>query len=212
MTPHETAQLLAVAAAAYPQYPLKPQTVEVYAELLADLPHAQVGTALRYLLATTDRWPSVAAIREQVAVTAGALPPTPGEAWEQVRRAIRTRSTKDLHPSVRKAADRIGWYDLRNSRNPETMRAHFWRVYEDVATASRRDTIGRPGGIHEALGELRVAAELAASDPEPDLIDEAAPPPADPEHAKRAVAYIREQIRSQQQQLLTTTEPQEAHE
>lgn len=132
----ETAKLLAYCAAMYPQYPVTKQTVEVYAEMLSDLDAVQTQLAVRDLLATSDRWPSVAAIRRRYAERAGVLAPSKAEAWGEVRKAISEHGRRNRpdfsHPLVARTVEIMGWHDLCNADNLDVTRSQFWKVYEDL--------------------------------------------------------------------------------
>lgn len=70
-----------------------------------------------------------------------------GEAWNEVKKAIRRygymqeqAALDSLSETTRNAVRRIGWQDICNSDNPDTIRAQFRQVYEIV---QRRETENR---------------------------------------------------------------------
>ena len=155
MNPREAASLVAIISAAYPQWPASRETVAVYAESLGDLDYDQALAAVRDLILTEDRWPTVATIRRRSAQRAGVLSPTPAEAWAEIRRLTSTglTSTTDAfsHPAIAATVAAIGWWDLCHSTNPETIRAQFLRLYADAQKQIDVDTLTTPGRI--SLGD-----------------------------------------------------------
>lgn len=164
MDKREAASIVAIIAAAYPQWPASRETVAVYAETLADLDHRDVSEAVREIILTDDRWPTVATIRRRTAARAGILSPSPSEAWAEVRTltAAGHRGTLvDLfsHPAIAETVSTIGWWDLCHSTNPETIRAQFLRLYTEARDRHDTDLVGTPGRIAlDARGRDRLGS------------------------------------------------------
>lgn len=133
MESREAAALVAVIAAAYPTWPASRETVAIYVDALADLDARDVSDAIAEIIRTEERWPAVATIRRRVAARAGALAPSPAQAWEEIRSISSAGgSPGDVsHPAISEAVRTIGWWDLCRSTSPETIRAQFLRIYED---------------------------------------------------------------------------------
>lgn len=155
MNPREAASLVAIISAAYPQWPASRETVAVYADALGDLEHDDALAAVRDLVLTEDRWPTVATIRRRTAQRAGLLSPTPSEAWAEIRRLTSTglASTLDAfsHPAIAETVASIGWWELCHSTNPETIRAQFLRLYADAQKQNDTEVLTTPGRI--SLGD-----------------------------------------------------------
>jgi hypothetical protein len=151
MDKREAASIVAVIAAAYPQWPASRETVAVYADTLSDLDHTDTLDAVRDIILTEDRWPTVATIRRKVAHRAGILAPEPSEAWAEIRQLTSSGLTSTVdaftHPSIASTVSAIGWWELRHSTNPETIRAQFLRLYTEAQIRHDLDTIGTPGRI-----------------------------------------------------------------
>lgn len=151
MNDREAASVVAAIAAAFPQWPASKETVRVYADLLGDLSHADVMAALRDLLLTEDRWPTVASIRRSVANRAGVLAPSAMQAWGEVTRQAdtvgRTGRPRWSHPALEEAVKAIGWYEICMSTNPETLRSQFTRMYEDAQRRFDRGVLTEPGRL-----------------------------------------------------------------
>lgn len=163
MNPTETAKILALCAVAYPQYPVTKETVGIYAELLSDLEFVQVDKAVRDLLKTTDRWVSVAAIRRKVAENGKQLAPSKAKAWGEVQQAAhnegRSGSPKWSHPAIEQAVKALGWWDICNSTNLDTMRSQFWRCYEDIVNEHDNEVLTTEGRLALTAGRTFAAIE-----------------------------------------------------
>lgn len=185
MNRSETAALLGVATSVHPNMTVSRQTVESWALLLSDVPANAAMDALAAHLRTSDRYPTPALIRRAIAAAAGTLPPGRGDAWEQVRAAVRNPDAA-IHPAVQSAARKIGWSDLSASRNAETTRAQFWRVYDEVVTTWENRVLTEPGALTENAIEAGPARPALPSPPVP-------PPsaPEDPEARQRAITAVR---------------------
>ena len=151
MNPREAASLVAVISAAYPQWPASRETVAVYAEALGDLDYDDALAAVRDLVLTEDRWPTVATIRRRTAQRAGLLSPSPADAWAEIRRLTSTGLSSTAgafsHPAVAETVASIGWWDLCHSTNPETIRAQFLRLYSDAQKHNDTEILTTPGRI-----------------------------------------------------------------
>ena len=137
MTPTETAQVLTVLGAAFPHISITPETVEVYHQALADIDGSTCRDAVRDMLLTIDRWPAPATIRRCVAERSGALAPDPGSAWgmvlDEARRIGLNDSPEFAHAAIRRTVRLLGWRNICTSESPDTIRAHFLRIYEAQA-------------------------------------------------------------------------------
>jgi hypothetical protein len=155
MNPREAASLVAIISAAYPQWPASRETVAVYADALGDLDYDDALAAVRDLVLTEDRWPTVATIRRRTAQRAGLLSPSPADAWAEIRRLTSTGLTSTTgafsHPAIAETVASIGWWDLCHSTNPETIRAQFLRLYADAQRHNDTEILTTPGRI--SLGD-----------------------------------------------------------
>lgn len=135
MTPVEVSELLAYISAAHPYVPLSKETVAVYADLLGDLDYEPSKRAVRRLVATHDRFPSPAVIRREVARLNGVLPPDASEALSEILARV-ARAPGEVpkpwsHPIVEEVVQSLGGMSrFRYSEQPDTLRAHFLRVYD----------------------------------------------------------------------------------
>ena len=145
MNKTEVANLLALCASAYPHVVITKETAIVYAEMLADLDLKVAMEAVKKLIATSQYFPTVAAIREQCASIVTPFAPSLASAWAEVTHHVRHlghgRQPEWSHPSIATTVDTLGWRELCMSENQAVMRAHFWKVYEAVAREHRTNAI-----------------------------------------------------------------------
>ena len=127
----------------------------LYADLLHDLEIVAVTAAVRDLLLSEDRTPSIARIRRKVAEQAGVLAPSAGQAWGEVTRCAaeygRGAKVPWSHPAIAETVRAIGWYEICMSTNQETLRAQFTRIYEDAQQRFDRSVVTEPGRL--SLGD-----------------------------------------------------------
>jgi hypothetical protein len=137
MTKQECAVLVGMIASAYPSWKPTQETVAVYVELLVDLDGNEAQNALRSLLMASEFPPSVAAIRKKVLESQDGLPLTKSDAWELVMSKVRRYGIYERpnfeDETVSQVVHAIGYRELCMSTNTDTIRAQFFRLYEEQA-------------------------------------------------------------------------------
>lgn len=117
---------IAVLRDAYPRQDFPDRSVTLYAKALSDLNPALVMAAVERLVRRSTWLPSIAEIRMEVAEALVGLP-SGDEAWE----AVTSKQAWELPPEVAQTVDDVGgWWAIRTSSRPETMRAQFLSTYE----------------------------------------------------------------------------------
>jgi len=148
MTREQALSVWALLAAAAPGQPLPASTLEIRAELIADLDFADTrDAAIR--LARSAKWlPSVAELRE--AVHAPDLPEA-GEAWGEVCRAVHrlgwtTPPTEAdfTDPLILRAVQTLGAWPNFCAGDEAINRAHFLKIYPAMAERARAQAIAGP--------------------------------------------------------------------
>ena len=165
----EFAMFAAALRTYFPRYDMLPnrEAMDLWYHALQDLPYQAISIALGKWVAT-EKWPpSIAELRSMVAeVTRGKLPEW-GEGWAEVSQAIRRYGwarEKDalasMSPVTRAAVQQMGWMDICQSENPETIRAQFRQLYQ---INSQRETEDRqlPAAMKDTIAQLgsRLALE-----------------------------------------------------
>jgi hypothetical protein len=177
-TRDEVKALLAIIAAAYgDKFRLAPKTLDVYAELLADLDIDTLKAATRQHIASGDWPPTIADLRRLCAqVSAPALPDW-GEAWAellgQIGRVGYVGTPTWSHPVIAEAVRQFGpWRELcaMEIDQTPTNRAQFRQVYKTVARRAQRTTDLLPNirTFAQATGALPAPVEAAPALPAPD--------------------------------------------
>lgn len=137
MTRQECAVLVGMIASAYPSWKPTQETVSVYVELLVDLDINEAQNALRRLLMGSEYPPAVATIRKKVLEERNELPLTKNEAWQLVMGQVRQKGIYERpHFSdeiVSQVVQSIGYREICQSTNTDTIRAQFFRLYEEQA-------------------------------------------------------------------------------
>ena len=141
---------------AYPVPAWTPGGVSLYVEMLLDLDRDICARAVRDLIATDPKRPSIAGIRRGVAEAAALADPragylSPDEAWGVVQEAFgvigRERPFPDNFPLVAHAVASMGWRTMCDSENLETLRAQFRLAYTALLERSLKRVASSPGAI-----------------------------------------------------------------
>lgn len=146
----------------YPRENLLPsaEAASLWYDMLKDLDGETVNAALRKWVAT-EKWPpSIADLRSSCTeISAGELPDW-GQGWAEVTKAIHRygwsrprEALASLPPLARAAAERLGWQQICESENPDTLRAQFRQIYGIVGT---RETEERqlPAALRETIAMI----------------------------------------------------------
>jgi hypothetical protein len=150
MTPAESIRIVRGLMAAYPNREIRPETVEEYARMLADLDYGAACEAVAHLKATVRWFPTIAEIRQRV-TEAAAGAGGGEEAWAELKRAFGVvgymrEPAWSSTVMARAVAAMGGWRLLCESEEPEgVLRAHFMRVYD--ALRSRALTNANTGAL-----------------------------------------------------------------
>lgn len=119
-------------------------TIEAYIQTLADVdPLSLEAAALHLLSQPLEFMPTAGTIRHTAFdLSDGRETPTPGEAWEITRQALRAGAgyptagvykTPEVHPLVETAVRHVGgWRHLATSENYTADRARFLEAYKQV--------------------------------------------------------------------------------
>lgn len=179
MTPTEAGDIVGLLLASYPTQRQRmtredsAAMTKAYASALQDLDATAARAAVSALVLTEAWIPTIAAIRLKAAELGGGRRRTSGEAWGDVVDAMRRYGSHRApgvdfefgDPLVADCVRRLGWRDLCASENQVADRAHFMRMYEDVAQPAERDratagalpTSGRaelPSGVRPLLASV----------------------------------------------------------
>lgn len=166
----EGAQIVGVIASAYPQWKPTKETIEVYVSLLEDLDVVEAKEAVKRLVMASEYPPSVASIRRKVLELQDGLPLTKAEAWELVMLLVHKNGTYN-RPAIedeitQMVVNSIGWREICTSTNVDTVRAQFFRLYDELAekkTTEKLESRAFNSSNHTLEG-VKVRGEIEAQD------------------------------------------------
>ena len=139
MTTQEFATISAAIRAAWPSANIMTdrQSKEVWWTMLSDLDYKPCLMELKEHMSTCKFPPSIAELREKTAGMTQAPVRDWGEAWEDVKRAIRFKgmyreqeAIEQLDEITQKCVRRLGFQSLCTSENETADRANFRMIYE----------------------------------------------------------------------------------
>ena len=168
-TEREIAGVLGVLSATYPTFELREQTVEVYCQLLADVPLEALRAAAKQHIAGCRFFPTVSELRGLARRIRNGLArrPTALEAWQEVKEHMLRGDLRVRPEFSNPITDRVirsmgWWYNLCLSENGMADRAHFLRAYDELAQREEEDAL--------LLPEVRALAARLSSPalPEPE--------------------------------------------
>lgn len=139
MTKAEVAKILAVLAASYPKFEVDDLKVKVWHEMLCDLEYSVVNIAIKKLIMQNTFPPAIAEVRKAVTEITNPKCLTAAEAWGEVLRAVKNyghyrakEAIASLSPTTAQVVKYIGWDEICLSEEPEIIRAHFLKMYDQI--------------------------------------------------------------------------------
>lgn len=133
----------------YPNFQIMPseESKKIWFSMLQDLDYGVCQNAVKQIIATSKFPPSIAEIREKYTELTVLPVADAGEAWEEVMRAIQhygiygeVEALNSLSELVRQTVKRIGFRNLCLSENIVADRAHFFKIYDSIATRQRNES------------------------------------------------------------------------
>lgn len=138
--------VLAYLASAYPSASVSKETATVYFDVLKDLPFEACRDEARRLVRSSQWFPSAAVIRRGVCEQAGLLSKSPDRAWNEITGAVKEigiyGKAEWSDAIVAEAVRTIGWREICMSENQGVLRAHFFKVYEKIASSADAKIVG----------------------------------------------------------------------
>ena len=140
MTKGEVAKLLVVLAASYPKFEVDDLKVQVWYEMLGDLDYDVANIAIKKIIMLNTFPPAIAEVRKAAIEISSPMGLTAAEAWGEVIRAIRDygyyrekEAMASMSPITAQVVRYLGWREICLSEEPEILRAHFLKMYAQVA-------------------------------------------------------------------------------
>lgn len=132
----------------YPREAVLPdaEAMSLWYDALKDIDYAVMSTGLKKWVMTNRFSPQIADLREMAVETKEGVTGGWDQAWGSVRTAIRRygyyqpeEALESLDDLTRDAVNAIGFRELCISENPMADRAHFQRIYENLARRQKED-------------------------------------------------------------------------
>lgn len=167
----EILRVLKILGDIYPSFHLSSSAIEVYVQLLADIPGPVLDQAALDHISRSTFFPTIAELRSAAFnILEAANPiPTEYEAWAEVQAEIR-RVGHCRKPQFKKlitaqVVDQLGWRYLCFSENPVADRAHFVQAYQAMAERQRYSA-RRLKAVTEFIATLKAANQPLLTDGE----------------------------------------------
>lgn len=155
MTKNEFKNIVAGLVSNYPGLKIENQAqFNFWYESLKDIDYELCQIGVMKMVQTLKFTPTIANIREACTID-NSLPVT--DAWDTVMSCVRycgsyreTEALEKMDPTTRRVVESIGYRNLCMSENIMADRAHFIKLYEQIATRERQDNL-LPVGLQEKL-------------------------------------------------------------
>lgn len=151
MTKGEVAKLLVVLAASYPKFEVDDVKVQVWYEMLGDLDYDVANIAIKKIIMLNTFPPAIAEVRKAAIEISSPRGLTAAEAWGEVIRAIRDygyyrekEAMASMSPITAQVVRYLGWREICLSEEPEILRAHFLKMYDQVAAREQKKQLLSP--------------------------------------------------------------------
>jgi len=171
MQPHETAKMCFMLSAAFPAWKASDATIEMYHAMLQDLDSEIVMRATQDWILTSEKFPTIAGIRNKCAEVAGVLAPSATEAWGEVMAVcesygIYQRRPDWSHPTIADVVKTMGYQHICQTDNIATVRAQFIKMYGELSAKANGEIVIANsfalGGGRVALPNSTVVKSLSA--------------------------------------------------
>ena len=139
MNRQETALVCATLSAAFPNWTVTAETMEVWQMMLQDLDGETVVRAAQEWVLTEEKYPTIAGIRRKSAEISNALCPSASDAYAEVidvceRYGIYNENRpRWSHEVIRKTVKTLGYFHICQTDNSMAVRAQFIKMYNEFA-------------------------------------------------------------------------------
>lgn len=144
-------------------------SMDIWYELIGDIPYEQCKNAVRQLMATNNFFPSAAEIRKLCTQTGDPEAPSIDDAWGMVLKAVRAygymqeaEALESLPEPCRSVVKNIGWQNICRSENIMAERAFFRDSYGPKLQEMKRVGMLPPGIRQENRQRLDDQIRMAA--------------------------------------------------
>ena len=172
LTTKEFGQFVMALKTYYPRENLLPnnQAVELWYQQLGDIPYNIAELTLNKWVSTNKWSPSISDIRELAATIQTGEYKTWGDAWEEVRMAVRLygsyqpkEALESLDEITRETVKRIGYKTICFSENISNERANFRMIYEELVKRKKADR-QIPARLMQAISQMQIVKQDEQND------------------------------------------------
>lgn len=169
MNREEFTKMMVFLTAAIERKPSK-ETIEVYFEMLQDMPYELALAAAKKVIGEEEYpvLPTVGKIRKAAMALCNMDRVTAPEAWGLVLKAIRSHgfygeaeAMAELPAEVRTVVKQMGWSEICHSDKPDVLRAQFMRMYE-TKEAKQKEVDMLPADVKKMVSGLGQRLNLEA--------------------------------------------------
>jgi hypothetical protein len=159
MNKSEIKSLLMIAIANFPSMQERNMTptAELWSEVLSDIDYQVAKSALIKVLSTSEFFPTVAKIREAVAMITQPNSLDAMEAWGLIGQAVRrygfnrkAEAMAMLPAEVVEMVERFSWREICYNENPDTLRAQFRMAWE-TQSKRKKELMALPADIRRLI-------------------------------------------------------------
>lgn len=127
------------------------QAIEIWYKKLNDIPTEVLMVVVDRWLETKNQPPTIADLRAEAAKTVNGETPVWTDGWQQVRNAIskygymqRDKALQSMDKLTAETVSLLGWQQICESENVDTIRANFRMTYEVLAKRQEEDKVLSP--------------------------------------------------------------------
>ena len=146
MNKTETAKILAVIAAAYPNFKVDEIQVTVWQEMLGDIHYSVVNMAVKKTILENKFAPSIAEVRQSAFDILNPDNLSAAESWGMVINAIhgygsyrQKEALESLPAEVAETVKQMGWQEMCRADNVEVIRGQYIKLYEQLKERNRKE-------------------------------------------------------------------------
>ena len=150
MTKAEVTKLLTIIAAMYPRFEISTLKVELWLDMIGDIPFKEAQMAVKKVMMTSEFPPTVAEIRKaatDITTNKGDVLDA-GKAWGEVMLAIRKYGSWSpeeaysiMSPATAKIVKQIGWQEICSSEVIEVVRGQFMKMFDSYKVREQQDRL-----------------------------------------------------------------------
>jgi hypothetical protein len=150
MTKAEVTKLLTITAAMYPKFEISNIKIELWADLIGDIPFKVAQAALKKVMMTSEFPPTVAEIRKAAAeiTTPKNEVMDAGQAWGEVQRALKKwgwpepeKAMAMMSPLTQQVVKQISWREICMCEETGVIRGQFMKMYNAMQTRKEQDKL-----------------------------------------------------------------------